>query len=219
MGQLTQNDRLHILNLAETFTIDALQNEPSNGMCFTIAYPLWLHFLNNNIACDIVRGDYRPKSVVHFWLRLKDDPTFIIDPTFKQFYPDMPLVFNGPKPEDYEESSDNLLNQYVNLWKDALLNGPLYDMLPPEVRRNSSYQNQFDFPRSLKISLTAAGILNDEMEQLGLNIFSNHSPACEHYFNHICEIVRRNFANGEIQKINLSPKVNSLVLKCKAKTN
>lgn len=96
-------------DFALNFTKKVLGKHQPHNMCFTVSFPLFLHLNNNDFKNTLRIGtfygsDPAKENVQHFWLMLDDEKLNIIDPTAKQFYPDMEEnILFGPKPKQYCE--------------------------------------------------------------------------------------------------------------------
>lgn len=207
MHEFTKEDRLHTQKLAEKFSNDTLGNVAPHGKCFTICYPLALHLRNNNINCEIVTGKFGNTTVDHFWLMLTDDSSIIVDPTIRQFYPDMPSVHVGKKPEDYNQCLDeDWFEQTCDAWIGPFLRKSK-DKAPSEL--------SLPFKDLLRINLTAATILNNEIEQLENNGCFKPSSASERYFTYIGEVLKKCLEMKELQQLILPPGFDKLLSKVK----
>lgn len=192
MKQLTQEDILHIKAITDEFTDFILENVEPNNTCFAVCYPLSLHLKNNKITTSIISGHV--KGIPHYILKLDDYVKGIIDPTIKQIYPEMPLVYVGTILQDYLHFRETYFDKIYEQWQYPLLhNGWLYP-IPDEK------QNQLDIKILLKIIIRTAIILNSEIKQLiSRNEFIQSEPNIK-YWNAIYDAAKM-YSNRKKQLI------------------
>jgi hypothetical protein len=220
MKQLTENDRLEIEKIAIKFTSNTLGNECPKGKCFTICYPLSLHLINNGVENSIRVGKFKDTIITHFWLNLEDDNETIIDPTIKQFYENMPLVYIGKKPEDYHECPKFCFKSWCKTWMERLLNNGSIEQPPyglPEQIIQQVTKTKLDIKIYLKINYKAAIILNSEIEQMTLKKDFIQSDIFKEYFDYIYEVINcnKNKVLNEQLKTSLPKEFDRLLLKAK----
>lgn len=148
--------------------------------CFAICYPLSLHLENNNYENSLVFGKYKDETD-HTWLVLEQAKKTIIDPTYNQFYPDKPFVHIGKKPKDYKIFCKDMFTRAYDSWLCTFLN------------QNGRGQDNFkttgiDWNESLKITIRAAIILNNEIENLMMDVHKSKIKR-RLYFHGIFEIL------------------------------
>lgn len=150
-----------IQNLTEDFFSATIAQEQPGGLCFTVAYPLCLHLINNGIDCTMNVGKCEGRA--HFWVQLNDETKTIIDITIKQFEfaKEYPSIFIDKLPSEYtveNETDDWFKNSY-----DAWL-APIY--MP------SAYQDgpcKLDFDRLYRVNIKSAAFLLNEVRQINFN--------------------------------------------------
>ena len=205
--------------LALNFTNRVLDNYKPDNMCFTVSFPLSLHLANYNFKNTIRAGRFYDDSIKdgtpHFWIKLDSEIENIIDPTAKQFYPNLtePICFME-KPKYYRELSQSLKKEWFaysyDKWSKGLLNHDEEDksksIIP--IQALQSTKNP-DIKTLLDINLRAAAILNTDCEKLNLEQSILHKK----YFECIYRVIQKFHDKEEMKKLNLPNEFQSLLNK------
>lgn len=181
MKSLKEKKKQIMFLLADNFISNTLGTSSPNGMCFTLSFALSLHLENNGFNNNMIAGIFNagsPKSSAHFWLTLEMDKKNILDPTYRQFYKNKPNLYYGKKPKKYtihQVEFNDWFNGSYDIWLAYLMN-PFF-----------LQSTKFDLKVLLSINLSAAIILNNEIDDLGLDIMQSSKHKA--YFSAIDEIL------------------------------
>lgn len=168
-----------IKSIAKHFTVNSLGKVPPSGLCFTVALPLHLHLLNHKIECRLLHCKCEGRD--HFYIRLKDYESMIVDPTYTQFDFSRDIVpqYVYEKPSEFIESpSENeWFSQVYDSWIELFRNPSHYTGDPCFIDINSRYE----------VNLRAAALLINRMVELNIDILS--SEELKQYFSAIFEVI------------------------------
>ena len=205
--------------LALNFTNRVLDNYKPDNMCFTVSFPLSLHLDNYNFKNTIRAGRFYDGSIKdgtpHFWIKLDSEIENIIDPTAKQFYPNLtePICFME-KPKYYCELPQSLKKEWFaysyEKWAKGLLNHEEGDKSKSIIQfQDLQLKKNPDIKTLLEINLRAAAILHTDCEKLNL------APSILHnkYFSCIYRVIEKFHDKEEMTQLNLPAEFQSLLNK------
>lgn len=145
----TEND--HIKKIVTEFTSQTIGIENPEGLCFVTCLPVSILLETHQIANSISCGDApRNKSVVnHCWITLDHEGT-IIDPTIRQFDPNMESTYVGKLDDNkvtkkyvpINASDQELILSTYKIWAEPLINKqPRTIIREPEFEHKMIYAN------------------------------------------------------------------------------
>ena len=91
-----------LFSVADEFRKGVLGKRTSKNWCYAISAPLAGYLEFCGYQCELVKGFIG--NYEHYWIALLDGR--ILDPTADQFNDNMPRIYIGKQPSDYEVESD-----------------------------------------------------------------------------------------------------------------
>lgn len=176
-------------DMINEFTSQTFGTEIPNGLCFSTCFPISILLdikqIENSISC----GD-APKNnttVTHVWLTLDNEGT-ILDPTIRQFDPNMESTYIGKLTEN------ELTKKYVpekrtfNEWfyySYGVWAEPLVDKQPRTFQRPSGFEDKMNL-----LNLKTATILYGHIEKMLSKDQFIQTKKCNLYFSPIFKFLK-----------------------------
>lgn len=171
------------------FISQTFGSEIPDWLCFSTCFPisilLDINQIKNTISCGVVPKNN--STVTHFWLTLDNDGT-ILDPTIRQFDPNMESTYIGkltenevtkmyvPEKRTFEEWFDS---SYV-VWTE-----PLIDKKPRTFQRQPGFEDKLNI-----LNIKTATVLYSFISKMEANNQIMSSFKCQLYYSPIFKFLK-----------------------------
>ena len=182
MQSITEEIKENLEAAVSRFTVPTIGEECPTNLCFCACFPLLLFLKINNIDCSLTGGDY--KGIRHFWLTLDGFDDVIIDPTIRQFIPQVENVYIGPRTSEYNPDTTSFNETFswaFKFWAEPILDRPRSHKEKPKwVEERTNFYN-----------VKFAMILYQEISQKNPEaIAMHHNRLCKLYFGTILKFLK-----------------------------
>ncbi len=182
--------------MVNAFTAKTFGEEIPEGLSFSTCYPISILLDRHQIHNTISLGSAFKNGVIvsHCWLTLDNEGT-ILDPTIRQFNPNMASTYIGKLNENeitrnYISISPTTQNRFEDVYE--LWAEPLIDKQPRTLKREPIFEAQMNTKNVITASVLYACILQFTSHQNILN-----SDKCVRYFSPIKRCIQEKYKSDK----------------------
>ena len=182
MQSITEEIKENLKATVARFTEPTIGEECPKNLCFCACFPLQLFLKINNIQCSLTGGDYN--GIRHFWLTVNGYDNVIIDPTIRQFKPQVEPIYIGSMTSEYTPDTTSFNETFswaFKFWAEPILDRPRSHQEKPKwVEERTNFFN-----------VKFAMMLHQEISQKNPEtITMHHNRLCKLYFGTILKFLK-----------------------------
>ncbi len=189
MQSITEEIKENLKATVARFTEPTIGEECPKNLCFCACFPLLLFLKINDMHCSLTGGDYN--GIRHFWLTVNGYENIIIDPTIRQFKPQVEPIYIGSMTSEYTPDTTSFNETFswaFKFWAEPILDRPRSHRVKPKwVEERTNFYN-----------VKFAMILNQEISQKkSETITMFHNRLYKLYFGTILKFLKYKTQNDQ----------------------
>ncbi len=189
MQSITEEIKENLKATVARFTEPTIGEECPKNLCFCACFPLLLFLKINDMHCSLTGGDYN--GIRHFWLTVNGYENIIIDPTIRQFKPQVEPIYIGSMTSEYTPDTTSFNETFLwafKFWAEPILDRPRSHQVKPKwVEERTNFYN-----------VKFAMVLNQEISQKkSETITMFHNRLCKLYFGTILKFLKYKTQNDQ----------------------
>jgi hypothetical protein len=189
MESITEEIKENLKATVARFTEPTIGVECPKNLCFCACFPLLLFLKINDIHCSLIGGDYN--GIRHFWLTVNGYENIIIDPTIRQFKPQVEPIYVGTMTSEYTPDTTSFNETFS--WAFKFWAEPILDRTRSHQEKPIWIEERTNF-----YNVKFAMILNQEISQKNSEkITMYHKRLCKLYFRTILKFLRFKTQNDQ----------------------